>query len=135
MAAVKNHARENQHTRRRANRSVKENRDDWKAKLKVSHLMNRLSDCGDGRVALEPTQIKAIEILLDRVVPRLSAVEEKQVNEMHLLTREDILGRIQLLLQSDPTLLPELVALQAREVNGAPANVTVVQPGPTKVRG
>jgi len=87
MAAVKNPARENQHTRRRANRNVKENRNDWKAKLKVSHLMNRLADSGDGRVALEPTQIKAIEILLDRVVPRLSSVEQTQTNDLDALDR------------------------------------------------
>jgi hypothetical protein len=94
MATVKNHARENQHTRRRANRNVKENRDDWKAKLKVSHLMNRLRECGEGRVQLEPTQIKSIEVLLDRVVPRLSSTEVTEVNEFDSLTRDDLLTRI-----------------------------------------
>jgi hypothetical protein len=93
-----------------------------------------LENAGHGHVELSPNRIKAIEVLLSKLVPSLSAVEEKQLNELNSLSREDILLRIQALLRSDPTLLPEVVALQAREVKEAPANVTVVQPGSTKVR-
>jgi hypothetical protein len=59
--------------------------------------------------------------------PGLSSIEQTEVNEIDALSREDILGRIQALLQSDHTLLPQLVAMQAREVKDAPTNVTVVQ--------
>lgn len=128
MATVKHHARQNQHTRRRANRNVKENRDAWREKLKVSHLMNRLADCGDGKVELEPSQIKAIEILLDRVVPRLSAVEQTQVNELDQLNRAEILERIRMLLAADPSLLPELVALSARDTATQPSVIFPPRP-------
>ena len=110
----------NHHTQRRVNRNVKESREAWKDKLRVSHLMNILAECGDGRVELTPTRIKAIEVLLDRLVPRLSSVEQVEVNALDQLSREEILARIQALIAADPTLLPELVALDARDRQAAP---------------
>lgn len=82
----------------------------------------------DGRkVDLTPAQLKAYELVLDRVVPRLSAVEQTQVNELDTLSREDILARIQTLLAADPSLLAELVAANARSTSASIPNATVIE--------
>ncbi len=44
-------------------------------KIKTSQLINRLQDQADGTVELSPMQMKAIEILLKKSLPDLSAVE------------------------------------------------------------
>lgn len=49
--------------------------DEVRAKIQASQLINRLTDHAFGLVELENSQIKAIEILLKKSVPDLSAVE------------------------------------------------------------
>lgn len=44
-------------------------------KIQTSQLVNRLSDHANGKVDLQPTQVKAIEILLRKVLPDLQAIE------------------------------------------------------------
>jgi hypothetical protein len=128
-------SRRNQHSKRQADKQAAEQREAWKDRIQPGKLLAKLEADMDGKVELSASQIKAAEVVLDRLVPRLSSIEQTEVNEMDSLSREDILSRIQTLLQSDPTLLPELVALQARGVKDAPVNVTVVQPGAIKVKG
>jgi hypothetical protein len=43
-------------------------------KIQATQLVNRLTDHALGKISLEATQIKAIEILLKKSVPDLSAV-------------------------------------------------------------
>ena len=110
----------NHHTQKRRIKRTEEQRENWADRVRVGKLMQMLEECAQGRVQLEGSQIKSIEVYLDRTLPRLSAVEQTEVNELDTLSREDILARIQLLLKSDPSLLPELVALQAREAAQQP---------------
>lgn len=49
--------------------------DEIRAKIQASQLVNRLTDHAFNKVELTGTQIKAIEILLRKSVPDLSAVE------------------------------------------------------------
>lgn len=49
--------------------------DEWRTKIQVSMLVNRLEDCAQGNVELSSTQVKAIEILLRKVAPDLQSVE------------------------------------------------------------
>lgn len=49
--------------------------DDIRSKIQAGNLINRLEKHIDGKIALESSQLKAIEILLDRSIPKLSAVE------------------------------------------------------------
>ena len=49
--------------------------EDVRAKIQASQLINRLTDHALGQVDLEPTQVRAIEILLKKTLPDLSAVE------------------------------------------------------------
>lgn len=49
--------------------------DEIRAKIQASQLVNRLTDHALGKVHLENTQVRAIEILLKKAIPDLSAVE------------------------------------------------------------
>lgn len=49
--------------------------DEVRAKIQASQLINRLTNHAFGEVELTATQIKAIEILLKKSIPDLSAVE------------------------------------------------------------
>jgi hypothetical protein len=114
MAAVKHPAGENQHTKRRANKQAAAQREAWKERIEPGKIMSRLLACHEGKVTLTPSEIKAGEVVLDRLMPRLSAVEETHADPLDSLSRDDILQRIQALLAADPTLLGELVAADAR---------------------
>ena len=46
-----------------------------RAKIRTSQLANRLTDHALGKIDLEPTQVRAIEILLKKTLPDLSSVE------------------------------------------------------------
>lgn len=48
---------------------------DVRAKIQASHLINILHDCANGVEELKPDRMKAIEILLRKSLPDLSAVE------------------------------------------------------------
>lgn len=48
--------------------------DEIREKIKTSQLINRLTDCGLGDLELTAQQLKAIEILLRKSLPDLSAV-------------------------------------------------------------
>jgi len=49
--------------------------DEIRAKIQASQLINRLTDHAFDKVDLSSTQLKAIEILLRKSVPDLSAVD------------------------------------------------------------
>ena len=48
---------------------------DVRSKIQASQLINRLTDHALGEVELSATQVRAIEILLKKTIPDLSAVE------------------------------------------------------------
>ena len=50
---------------------------DVREKIKSSQLINRLTDHALGDLELSNTQVRAIEILLKKSIPDLSAVEHK----------------------------------------------------------
>jgi hypothetical protein len=53
----------------------KTHQDDVRAKIQASNLITRLQSHISGEIALENSQIKAIEVLLDRSLPKLSSIE------------------------------------------------------------
>lgn len=58
-----------------AARMRKSHQDDVRAKIQTSQLVNRLEGHALGEVELTATQIKAIEVLIRKTLPDLSAVE------------------------------------------------------------
>ena len=49
--------------------------DDVRSKIQTSQLINRLTDHALGAIDLSPTQVRAIEILIKKTLPDLSAVD------------------------------------------------------------
>jgi hypothetical protein len=56
--------------------------DEVRKKIKTSQLINRLNSHAIGDVELSPTQVKAIEILLRKTMPDLSAVDATLTGEV-----------------------------------------------------
>lgn len=50
-------------------------RDEWKLRIKATHLVSRLHKHAMGEAEMSPTQIKAAEILLKKVAPDLARQE------------------------------------------------------------
>jgi len=61
-------------------------------RIKTSMLINRLTGHAEGTVDLQPTQVKAIEILLRKTLPDLQAIEG---NLSVTLRQEDALGGLE----------------------------------------
>lgn len=58
-----------------AARLRKTHQDDVRAKIQTSQLVNRLTDHALGIVELTATQVRAIEILIKKTLPDLSAID------------------------------------------------------------
>lgn len=58
-----------------AARINKRHSDEVRARIQASALVTRLHQCAMGEVELTPTQVNAINSLLDRSVPKLSQVQ------------------------------------------------------------
>lgn len=64
--------------------------DEVRAKIQASQLINRLTNHAFGEVELSTTQVKAIEILLKKSIPDLTAVDlTGDLN--HTVTLADVL--------------------------------------------
>lgn len=56
-----------------ARKSWQERAETWREKIRVSNIIDRLGKHAEGQVEMTATQIKAAQVLLDRVMPTLSA--------------------------------------------------------------
>lgn len=76
--------------------------DNTRAKIKTGLLINRLADHALGKLDLSPSQIKAIEILIRKTLPDLSAINvdgnlnitahEQALDELERAREEDTGG-------------------------------------------
>lgn len=55
--------------------------DEVRAKIQASALITRLHSCAMGDLELTPTQVQAINSLLDRSVPKLSQIQHTGDNQ------------------------------------------------------
>jgi len=49
--------------------------DEWKEKIRISHIINRLSQSFDGEIELTSDQIRIADMLLKKVVPDLARTD------------------------------------------------------------
>jgi hypothetical protein len=89
------------------------------SKIKTSQLINRLQNHIDGKIQLEQTQIKAIEMLLARTMPTLSAVEQTNIEPEKALTESDILAQMGAFLAAHPDLAQQAIGEYARKQHDA----------------
>lgn len=64
-----------------AARINKRHGDQVRAKIQASNLIHRLNQCAEGKIELTSVQVRAIEALLDRSVPKLSQIQHVGDNE------------------------------------------------------
>ena len=72
--------------------------DQWRNKIRISMLMNRLVDHAHGKVELSSTQVRALEIVLSKLVPTLSSVEATVENVSYVNDLSVIGDRIRAML-------------------------------------
>ena len=97
--------------------------DSWREKCSTTMLMLRLKSHIDGDIELQPTQLKAIELILQRTVASLSSVEQTVHNADDTLSEDQLLAKFSALFEAQPGLLQRILALQAR---GATQQLTSV---------
>lgn len=81
----------------------------WRESMQATSILNRLKNHGDGKLEkpLDSTQIKAYEVILDRIAPKLASVEQTTKNEWDGMSEEDIKSTVRALILSHPELLRE----------------------------
>lgn len=92
----------------------------WKDSMRVAMLMNQLRNHADGKIELSVTQLKAIDMILMRTVPSLSAVEQTTINPDDALTEGQIILKFQALISAFPDLREKLLAEPVRVAPGVP---------------
>ena len=80
------------------------------AGIPAGHLVSRLKKHADGEIELSPTQIRAAEILLDRALPKLSAVEQTVIDPAASMSEEEILAQLVDLARKHPQIIRKLQA-------------------------
>lgn len=61
-----------------------------RAAIKVGVIIQRLAAAADGQIEMSPAQIKAAQILLDKSLPTLQAIESTQIEDKPTLSAEDV---------------------------------------------
>lgn len=82
-------------------RTWKEKSEEWRAKIKVSQVLNRLqsfalgepSPAGDS-VEMSPSQVKAASVLLSKAMPDLSQSDITQGAEGPRMTYQELIDRL-----------------------------------------
>lgn len=99
--------------------------DRWKDQLRASMLHKKLTDHIDGKIDLEPTQVRSIELILQRCIPTLTATELTTVNESEKLDENQLLAKLEALIAAHPDLVQRALAAAAkRKAEGATLGAT-----------
>jgi len=59
-------------------------------KIQTANIISRLQKHVDGQVEMSPTQVRAAEILLQKVVPNLASIESFNHTEMSVISAEPL---------------------------------------------
>ena len=108
---------QNRHSARRRQRDSEQAAESWNKnpRYQAKALMAILEAHWDGRKELSASQIKAVEIALDRVLPRLSAIEQTNLNEQDMVSEDQIIGAIESIVAQRPELVDHLVMLRDKQ--------------------
>lgn len=70
-------------------------------------------DHGLGLVEMQPSQVKALEVLLDRLEPKLSAIEHTEANPRDTADPAQLAARLAAMFNEKPELLAQIKQLMA----------------------
>lgn len=90
---------------------------------RVSHISNRVADCAEGNVEMTMTQLKAADMILSRTVPTLSAAQILDGAENENLTRDEILARLEQMLENNP-MLGMIAGITPKPIEGEVVDIT-----------
>lgn len=120
----------NQWTKRRNTPGDQEKLEKWRERYKAHGIIQTLHDHGQGKIKLEATQIKALEIVLDRLEPRLSSIEQTVIEPPK--DERALLLELREAIEADPAFRSQLQAL----LEGRPVDLGAEQaqsaPNPLK---
>jgi hypothetical protein len=78
--------------------------ENWRERFRADMLVSMLAEHAAGRVEKSATQIKAIEIVLDRIEPRLSAVEQTHIDSDATKSESELIQEAIALFKAHPEL-------------------------------
>ncbi len=122
---------QNRHSAKRRQRDSESAAESWNKnpRYQAKALMALLEAHWSGHKELSASQIKAVEIALDRVLPRLSAIEQHNLNESDLVSEEQIASAITSIVAQRPELVDHLVQLRDQQ-REAEANASASSTAP-----
>lgn len=85
-----------------------------RGQIQASQLINRLQGHADGTVDLAPTQVKACEILLRKILPDLQVTDLHHHDESEQLTEAQMLDKLEAMLAAADTGTREALARVAK---------------------
>lgn len=78
-----------------------------KAKIRATFAADRLEAYIKGETSLEPAQVAAAKALMDKGMPSLQAVEQKNVSEFEEMSEDEMREYVRALILSHPELIKE----------------------------
>ena len=93
---------------------------------RVGEIKKRLSDAALGKCEMQPSQVKAAEVILDRHEPKLSSIEHSEANPRDAADPAQLVARLAALFTEKPQLLEQIRELMA----GASPQTASSEPAP-----
>lgn len=76
------------------------------------------------KLHMDPAQVAAAKVLIERGKPALQSIEQVQVNQYESMSEDELLDLVQALITSNPGLISKLgIGLRPVETDAAPHNV------------
>ena len=88
-------------------------------KIQAGNIINRLQKCINGEIELSPAQVRASEILLNRILPTLTAIDTTITDSRPTIKRIDLSGKP---IESKPPIVIEGETVPPTREQGADVN-------------
>ena len=85
--------------------------------IKAAALINRLTDCANGKAEMSAVQVQAAQVVLKKLIPDLSAVEQTTLDDRDTMTPEQIMEQIKLLVDASPDMRGMLLNLVSKQID------------------
>lgn len=79
-----------------------------KAKIRAGIAADKLQRFMDGEIELSQAQVSAARALMDKGLPSLQAVEQKEVNDLDRMSQQEMDDMVRALITANPGLLQRL---------------------------
>jgi hypothetical protein len=78
-----------------------------KAKIRAAFAADKLEMYMKGEIDLTPAQVSAAKILMDKGMPSLQSVEQREVSEFEKMSEDEMRSMVQALITAHPWLIKE----------------------------